>query len=87
MRASTSEYSRMAITRGFVARNNGNLSLRDAPAPDALIVGSLPMGTVLEIHELRNGWYRVDVGQRTGWVSAAFVQLPTVSAVPERSCP
>lgn len=37
-------------------------------------LGSLKKGTVVEIYEEKNGWYRISYGEGFGWVSGKYIQ-------------
>lgn len=61
-----------------------SLMLRAGPSMDAQTLGEIPGGTVLELLEYRDGWYRVVYGEQHGYVSARYVRvaLPSATATP-----
>ena len=50
------------------------LNLRACPSPDCDSVGTVRLGHELEIHEMEDGWYRVDP-EENRWASAEHVAL------------
>ncbi|KEF34348.1 hypothetical protein RDMS_08085 [Deinococcus sp. RL] len=54
-----------------------NLHLRAAPTQSAASLAVLPGGTLLQVTREQSGWYEVNHGGQTGWVSAGFT-LPVV---------
>jgi uncharacterized protein YgiM (DUF1202 family) len=59
--------------------NVGSASLRCRVSPGGAIITSLPGGTIVEITgDIQNGWVPVVCGGRSGWVSAAYLQINTV---------
>jgi len=67
---------------GTVTTTGGALNVRSAPNTGAAIIGTLPNGTRITILEERNGWYRINMGDREGWISSSFITLaPTTGIV------
>lgn len=60
------------ITTGIVTAS----SLYVRKGPSSILygkLGSLKMGTVVEIYEEKNGWYRISYGEGFGWVSGKYI--------------
>ena len=49
------------------------LNVRDQPSTAGAILGQLPSGTVVQVFEEQNGWFRIDAGQPR-WVKGSFVE-------------
>ena len=52
-----------------------SLNVRASASRTADIIGSLSNGTIVSILETQSGWYKVKVGNITGWVSADYVTV------------
>ena len=52
-----------------------SLNMRESASTTAKIIKSLSNGTVVTILETKDGWYKVKVGDVTGWVSADYVKV------------
>lgn len=52
-----------------------SLNVRASASRTADIIGSLSNGTIVNILETQSGWYKVKVGNITGWVSADYVTV------------
>lgn len=55
-----------------IAQADGTLNVREAPATDASIVGKMPDHAAGEILEAVDGWYKIQSGDVTGYVSADY---------------
>lgn len=54
----------------------GSVNVRKGPSSVLYgKLGSVKVGTVLEIYETKNGWHRVAYGEGFGWVSGKYVQI------------
>ncbi len=65
-----------ADTDGVVINPNGGQTANLRQCPDfmaASIVGTIPVGTTVQILGKEGDWYQVKTGQRTGYVHANFV--------------
>lgn len=60
------------IVNGKVTASS--LYVRKGPSSVYGKLGALKNGTVVEIYEEKNGWYRISYGQDFGWVSAKYIQ-------------
>ena len=60
-------------TFGTVTANG--LNLREGPSTSSRILTSFPRGTWVEVLETSGSWYRVRIGNWTGYMSANFVSL------------
>ena len=49
---------------------DGKLNVRKAPGLDGKFLKTLPDGTVVEVLEEKNGWYRIE----EGWIMAKFTE-------------
>ncbi len=71
--------------------NTGGANLRCRVSPGGAIITSLPAATVVEVTAAtQNGWVPVVCGGRSGWVSAAYLQInavPTPTAEPTVQAP
>ena len=52
-----------------------SLNMRESASTAAKVIKSLSNGTVVTILETKDGWYKVKVGDVTGWVSADYVKV------------
>lgn len=62
----------VAIPIATVQSPDGTLSIRSGPAASNSLLGSLPNGTVVQIHEAKGIWRRIDPVQQR-WVSSKFL--------------
>lgn len=51
------------------------LNLRESPSTSAKILDKLYSGTKVTIVDSLDGWYKISIGSKTGWVSDAYVSL------------
>jgi len=51
------------------------LNFRPLPTTNTEVIKELPVGFVFEILEERSSWYRTEIDNQVGWVSAQFVNL------------
>ena len=56
-----------------IAKVEGTLNVRETPAADASIVGKMPDKSAAEILETLNGWYKIQSGEVTGYVSSDYI--------------
>ncbi|MDR3051423.1 MAG: SH3 domain-containing protein, partial [Oscillospiraceae bacterium] len=57
----------------------GYLNLRSAPDEQATVLGSYRSGTRVEVLGSQNGWYKVSVKGKVGYMSARYVSFGSVS--------
>lgn len=58
----------------YVRTNTGiGLNLRKGPSMDAEIITSYPIGTAVSVMKKGSGWYQVQVGENTGYMSSKFL--------------
>lgn len=62
----------VAIPIATVRSPDGTLSIRSGPAANNSLLGSLPNGTVVQIHEAKGIWRRIDAVEQR-WVSSKFL--------------
>ena len=63
------------IATKYVSVNPGsNLNLRSAPSTNASIIGKLANGTKVDVLSESNGWAKVKVNGKTGYVSAQYLK-------------
>lgn len=55
-----------------IAQADGTLNIRENPATDAAVVGKMPEHAAGEILETVDGWYKIQSGKVTGYVSADY---------------
>ncbi|MEN6327428.1 MAG: N-acetylmuramoyl-L-alanine amidase [Syntrophomonas sp.] len=55
--------------------NSSVVNIRSGPGTNFPIAGSAYQGTELSILESSNGWYKVQLGQLTGWLSSSLVDV------------
>ena len=60
---------------GKVVTEKDPLTVRTGPSTSHGVVGSIPKGRIMKIHEKKDGWYRVTYDKYSGWVSGDFVSL------------
>lgn len=56
-----------------IAQVEGTLNVRETPATDASIVGKMPGKSAGEIVETLSGWYKIQSGDVTGYVSSDYI--------------
>jgi tetratricopeptide (TPR) repeat protein len=54
-------------------------SVREAPKPTAKVVGTLKNGTRIVSLGEKNGWYRIWVGNREGWIAGSVITSVTTA--------
>lgn len=65
---------------GTVTTNGGRLNLRDGNSTDHNIIGQLPCGDSVTVIGEENGWYKVVVPEKTGYVSGQYLTVHEKSA-------
>jgi len=60
---------------GRQGQTTENLNVRTGAGTNHSIITTLPRGTNLTILQEQNGWYRIQSGNITGWVSAQYVRV------------
>ena len=60
----------------------GNVNFREGPGTSYPSFGTLKKDLELTLHALTDGWYRVSVGERTGYVSSKYINVTV--ALPEK---
>ena len=60
---------------GIVATKSGVLNVRREPNTKATILTTLPKGSAVTVTGSNDGWYQVSVGEKTGYVSADYVEI------------
>ena len=58
---------------GTVSTRGGVLNVRRAPNITSMIIGVIPNGRPVTITGALNGWYAIDFGNTTGYVSAGNI--------------
>lgn len=58
---------------GTVRTQGGVLNVRRAPNMTSAVIGTLPNGRAVKITGALNGWYAIDFGNTTGYVSAGNI--------------
>jgi hypothetical protein len=56
---------------------DGTANLRGDPSMKGEILGALKYGDSVTVLEKKNGWYKVETSEKTGWISAKSVNVPT----------
>ena len=58
----------------YVRTNTGiGLNLRQGPSTNSAIITSYPIGTAVQVLKKGNGWYQVQVGDNTGYMSSRYL--------------
>lgn len=58
----------------YVRTNTGiGLNLRKGPSTDSEIITSFPIDTKVQVLKKGNGWYQVQVGDQTGYMSSKYL--------------
>ena len=58
----------------YVRTNTGiGLNLRKGPSTSSDIITSYPIGTAVQVLKKGNGWYQVQVGENTGYMSSKYL--------------
>lgn len=60
-----------------VANVTNYLNVREEPGMDGKIIGKLPMNAGCEIISKKNGWYKIESGEISGYVSAEYLLTGT----------
>ncbi|MEN6351516.1 MAG: N-acetylmuramoyl-L-alanine amidase [Syntrophomonas sp.] len=55
--------------------NSSVVNIRSGPGTDFPVAGSVYQGTEVNILESSNGWYKVQIGQLTGWLSSSLADV------------
>ena len=61
--------------RGVVSLTSGNLNLREKPSISSHVLRLIPNGTVLNVTNGYNGWYKTNYDGASGYVSSSFITL------------
>jgi cell wall-associated NlpC family hydrolase len=59
---------------GYVT-SSGNLNIRSSASSAAAIVGKAPYGAALSVIRSGSGWYEINYGGVSGWVSGHYLRL------------
>ncbi|CAH0344813.1 N-acetylmuramoyl-L-alanine amidase [Bacillus sp. CECT 9360] len=61
--------------------NATTLNIREKPTTSSKVIGKYKKGQTITITQQQNGWSKVPVGKKTGWVSSKYVTVikPTAS--------
>lgn len=70
--AQTENTNTYGYTNLGIVQVNGTLNVREAPAQDAAIVGKMTNNAAGEILETVDGWYKIQSGNVTGYISADY---------------
>ena len=62
-----------AIGYGKVSAGGSTLNMRSGAGTSYGVVSSLPDGTIAEIVGINNGWYKIQYGGKTGYVSSDYM--------------
>lgn len=62
-----------------------SLNIRNAPHIKAPVIGSLPRGSVVEIHKKKYGWSQIIYNGRTGWVASTYLYESSVNGSSDTS--
>ncbi|MGN1012462.1 MAG: VanW family protein [Clostridia bacterium] len=58
------------------ARCTTSLNFRKSPSTDSEVIEILPKGTILNvISKIRNGWYKVELNEKIGYVSGDYIKF------------
>ena len=60
---------------GTVTTNGGRLNLRDAASTSYNIIGQLPCGDTVTVIGEENGWYKVIVPEKEGYVYGGYLKV------------
>lgn len=60
---------------GTVTTNGGRLNLRDGASTDYNIIGQLPCGDTVTVIGEENGWYKVIVPEKEGYVYGGYLKV------------
>jgi len=66
-----------AAAKAITGITTANLRLRTGAGTKYKVINTLPKGTRVKLVKKSNGWWKVTVGTRTGWVSGAYLTLST----------
>ena len=58
-----------------------SLNVRSGAGTDYDKVGKLAKGTAVKVLDEKDGWYKIEAGSVTGWVSAEYVKLDSTTPV------
>lgn len=63
---------RAFITKGNYITTTDSLNFRQLPNTDCEILGKIPLGTILDITEIKNGWGKTTYNEKSGYVSMDY---------------
>ncbi len=73
--ATASDAPPPSATSGRVAVMNANLNVRSTGAINGTKIGTAPVGSAYVILSEANGWYQIDFGGQSGWVSGNYISI------------
>lgn len=81
--ADTQQSDSTQTTRiGTVTTNGGNLNLRSGASTSYGIIGQLPNGDTVTVISEENGWYKVIVPEKEGFVYGGYLKVSNVIVTP-----
>ena len=60
-------------SRTGTVKVSDSLNMRESASTTAKIIKSLTNGTTVTILDSSNGWYKIKVGDTTGWVKSDYI--------------
>lgn len=62
--------------KGTITSDNGlGVNFRSKPSTSASTYGKLAVGTIVDIEDTLNGWYKVSCNGKTGYIMAEFLSI------------
>ncbi|TGE33527.1 N-acetylmuramoyl-L-alanine amidase [Desulfosporosinus sp. Sb-LF] len=75
---STSDNVNNDLTKGHITASGG-LNLRETPSSTGKLLVTIPKDTTIDLINQENHWYKTTYQSKTGWVSADYVTLGSMS--------
>jgi len=69
----------------YVNTDSGSLNLRESPAASGKVLDKLTKGTAVTVYSEANGWAKVQVNGKEGYVSSDFLSSTNPSSAPAQS--
>lgn len=61
------------LAEGYLVVKGGSLNLRKEASLESSVIGQYPTGTWMSVLETKDGWSKVEVGEKTGYVVSKYL--------------
>lgn len=76
------DYSRSGRTVGKYIISASNLNVRSTPSTSGRSLGQLPVGTMVDIVDISNGWGKIIYNGQEAWISMSYAYLVIKPMIP-----